>query len=111
MFLAALPAPHVGLALATALSANQNAVMLYRRLRQDQIFTLGLTDHATIKRAMIATVVMALVILAINPDTDAWLSMHAIERVSHLAGIIVVAVLAYTITLFITGFRPGAFRV
>ena len=111
MLLAALPGPHVGLALATALSANQNAVMLYRRLRQDQIFILGPTDHVTVKRAAIATAVMALVILAINPDTDVWLSMHAIERASHLAGIIAVAVLAYTITLFVTGFRPGAFRV
>jgi len=37
MMLASIPAAHTGLALATALSANQNALMLYRKLKSDAV--------------------------------------------------------------------------
>ncbi len=111
MMLAALPAAHAGLALATALSANQNAFMLYRRLKHDNIYHLQSVDTATIKRVLIATAVMTVVILLINPAFDAWLAMQAIERATHLAGIILAAILAYGTTLLATGFRPTSYRV
>lgn len=111
MMLAALPTAHTGLALATAVSANQNAMMLYRRLKKDAIYTLQSADHATLKRAAIATAVMALVIWLITPATDEWIAMQAIQRVTRLAGIIGLAVISYAVTLIATGFRPGSYRV
>jgi len=111
MMLASIPAAHVGLALATALSANQNALMLYRKLKSDAIYQLAQTDMATLYRSLIACLVMGLAIVLVSPDTDTWLAMQAIERVRHLAGIIALAFLVYVVTLFISGFRPRSYRV
>lgn len=111
MMLAAIPAAHTGLALATAVSANQNALMLYHRLKKDAIYQLQPTDTKTIKRVFIATTAMALVIWLMTPATDSWLDMQAIERVTHLAVIIASAVVAYAVTLVAAGFRPRNYRV
>jgi len=111
MMLAAIPAAHTGLALATALSANQNAIMLYQRLKKDSIFRLQSTDISTIKRALLATSTMALVILLLTPPLDNWLTMQAIERGTRLAAIIAAAVVTYTVTLIAAGFRPGNYSV
>ncbi len=110
LMLAGVPIAHAGLALATALSANQNAFMLYRRLKKDNIYILQNQDTATLYRALLATSVMALVIVLINPTIDAWLAMQAIERASHLAVIICAATLAYGTTLFAAGFRLANYR-
>jgi len=111
MMLVSIPAAHTGLALATALSSNQNALMLYRKLKSDAIYRLNDADIATLKRSLIATTVMGLAIIVLSPNTDTWLSMQAIERISHLAGIIALAFLIYAATLFIAGFRPRSYRV
>ena len=111
MMLASIPAAHTGLALATALSANQNAVMLYRRLKKDAIFRLQYADMTTIKRALLASSMMALVIWLMTPATDSWLTMQAVERGKRLAVIIAAAVVTYTVTLIAAGFRPGNYRV
>ncbi len=111
MMLASIPAAHTGLALATALSANQNAVMLYRRLKQDTIFQLRSADFSTIKRALLATSTMALVVWLMTPATDHWLTMQAIERGTRLAVIIAAAAVTYAVTLFAAGFRPGNYSV
>jgi len=111
MMLASIPAAHTGLALATALSANQNAIMLYQRLKKDSIFRLQSTDISTIKRALLATSTMALVILLLTPPLDNWLTMQAIERGTRLAAIIAAAVVTYTVTLIAAGFRPGNYSV
>ena len=100
-----------GLALATAVSANQNALMLYRRLKKDAIFRLQSADLLTLKRALLATLTMALVIWLMTPATDSWLTMQAIERGTHLAVIIAAAIVTYTVTLFAAGFRPRNYSV
>ena len=111
MMLASIPAAHTGLALATALSANQNALMLYRKLKSDAIYQLAQADMATLYRSLIACVVMGLTIVLVSPDNDAWQAMQAIERARHLAGIIGLAFLVYVVTLFLSGFRPRSYRL
>ena len=111
MMLASLPIAHTGLALATALSANQNALMLYRQLKKDSLYKLQASEIKTTKRAAIATAAMALVIWFLTPIAEHWSTMQAIERVTHLAGIIAASVATYGITLFATGFRPGDYSV
>ena len=111
MMLASLPIAHTGLALATALSANQNALMLYRQLKKDSLYKLQASEIKTTKRAAIATAAMALVIWFLTPIAEHWSTMQAIERVTDLAGIIAASVATYGITLFATGFRPGDYSV
>ena len=111
MMLASLPIAHTGLALATAVSANQNALMLYRQLKKDAIYRLNTKELSTIKRAALATTAMAVVIWLLNPAADSWLAMQAIERVTRLGGIIAASIVTYAAVLFLAGFRPGDYSV
>ncbi len=111
MMLASLPIAHTGLALATAVSANQNALMLYQQLKKDTIYQLQSAEIKTFKRVVIATVAMAVVIWLLNPSVDSWLAMQAIERATRLGAIIAASVATYAGTLFIVGFRPGDYSV
>ncbi len=105
--LMALPAPHTGLALATALSANQQALMLYGQLRRENAYQVDSGTKKLIAKATLSSVSMGLVLIWISPPPEQWFSMHAIERAKHLAGIIIAAMLVYGCTLFLTGVRPN----
>ncbi len=111
LLLASAPAAHTGLALATALSANQNALMLYSKLKKDGVYQLQKADTNALKRVLIAATVMAVVILLTTPESNAWQAMQAIERITRLAGIIALSGLAYGATLFAAGFRLANYRV
>lgn len=111
LYLAGLPIAHTGLALATALSSNQNAFMLYRKLKTEKLFSLQANEVTTLKRVLIATAVMACAILLLNPAYDIWFAMTAIERAMRLSAIIAVAVAAFGIALYASGFRLSRFRL
>lgn len=106
MMLMAIPAPHTGLALATALSANQQAAMLYHQLRKEGAFRISGGSQRLITKAAVASILMALTIVYLSPEPNSWLTMHAIERARHLAGIIVAAMLVYGSVLLLSGVRP-----
>ncbi len=111
MLALALPAAHTGLALATALSANQQAFMLYRQLRLEDAYHCSQSTAGIIGRAVVATVVMTITIAMITPDTSHWLAMQAIQRAIQLIGIISVAVTVYCCTLAALGVRPNDLTV
>ncbi len=103
----AIPAAHTGLALATALSANQQALMLYRRLRHEGVMAFSTNSRGMIYRALLATVCMSLAIAIACPDAQAWFAMQAGTRVLTLTVIITVAVIVYFAVLLMTGIRPA----
>ena len=103
----AIPAAHTGLAMATALSANQQAFMLYRRLKHENVVAFSANSRAMIYRAILATVCMSIAIVIVCPDADAWFSMQAATRVLTLTGIIAAAVIVYFAVLLVTGIRPA----
>lgn len=107
----ALPAPHTGLALATAFSANQQAFMLFRKLRNQGVFKLSRQARQMISRAALATFCMALTVLFLSPSADHWFAMQAGQRASTLAGIIAASIVVYICTLLITGVRPRHLQV
>ena len=102
----AIPAAHTGLALATALSANQQALMLYLRLRKEGVISVSPTTWRMIAKAMIATVTMSLIIALLTPSATDWFSMQASARVLTLTGIIVASVIVYFAVLLMSGIRP-----
>lgn len=106
MVMLAIPAAHTGLALATALSANQQAIMLFRQLRRENIYKLSNNCRTMIIRAALATFLMALSIIILCPKADNWFAMQASQRATTLAGIIIVAVVVYSTTLLLSGVRP-----
>jgi len=106
MVLLALPAAHTGLALATALSANQQAFMLLRQLGRESAYSLSADNKRIITGAAIATVVMAVVIYLITPDAQFWTVSTASTRVARLVVIIVAAALTYGAALLLLRIHP-----
>jgi len=105
----AVPAAHTGLALATALSANQQALMLYRRLRQELVLNTSGRTRSIILRVVVATFCMMIIIWLMCPADEAWYAMHARSRAGTLAGIIAASVLVYFSVLLLCGVRPKDF--
>ena len=103
-------APHVGLALATSLSAYINALMLYRGLRSKAIFTPQDGWMAWIFRIIMASIAMAAAVIWLNPDTIQWSQWSLSESLAHLAYIILSAVVVYFLLLWLQGLRPGQLK-
>jgi len=99
-------APHVGLAMATSLSAYINAGLLYRGLRKRRIF---IPDHGGLShflKVVIASVGMAALLLWLLPPTTQWSLWAMHQRVLHLGGLILAAAIFYFVLLWLQGVRP-----
>lgn len=101
------PAPHAGLALATALAGFVNAGLLYVNLRRHGIYRPRPGWLATWSRTLAATAVMAAVLLALNPAADQWELMGGAMRAAWLAGLIAAGALSYAAVLVALGLRPA----
>ncbi len=106
MVLLALPAPHTGLALATALSANQQAFMLLRQLRRESAYSLSADNKRIIAGAAFASLLMAVAVYLITPEADFWFDSSASLRATRLIAIIAVAVLTYCAALLVARIHP-----
>ncbi len=103
-------APHVGLALATSLSAYINAMLLYNGLRNNAIFIPQDGWTAWIFKIVIATTAMASVALWLNPDAIQWSQWQPVERLTNLAMIIIFGIFAYIALLWLQGLRPAQLK-
>jgi putative peptidoglycan lipid II flippase len=103
-------APHIGLALATSLSAYINALLLYSGLRNNGIFSPQSGWAAWIFRIVIASTAMAAVTIWLNPDTTQWSQWQIHERLINLAMIIASAASTYFILLWLQGLRPNQLK-
>ena len=99
-------APHIGLALATSCSAYLNAFMLYRGLRQIEVYKPTQGWVKLLAQITIACAAMVAGILWITPELSQWSSWPAVSRVTNMAGIIVMAVIVYFVTLMLAGLHP-----
>ncbi len=103
-------APHVGLALATSFAAYINAILLYRGLRKKAIFTPQTGWFDWLFRIIIATIVMAAVIIWLSPDTSQWSHWGSVQRLSRLALIIFSGAFVYFGLLWLQGLRPSQLK-
>lgn len=106
-----IPLAHVGLALATSLSASLNAALLWRGLRQRG--SLGSMPGwgrflLQVSGALLA-MLLVLVLLA-RPDAT-WLAWNDLARVLWLALTCAAGGLAYLLALWLAGIRLAHFRV
>lgn len=97
-------APHTGLAIASSLSAWQQAFMLYRQLSKDDIYHLSASVVKFAIRGIPALIALTLVLLAFS-GID-WQARDAWARLSLLIGIISAGAFTYLIGLLLTGIRP-----
>ncbi|KTG24187.1 multidrug transporter MurJ [Idiomarina sp. WRN-38] len=106
----AIPFSYVGLAMATAASAAINACLLGFTLYKEGVLKAQPGTWRFIVQVILATAVMISVILWLNPDETAWQQSSLVERPWLLAQMIGAGVVAYLVTLLVTGMRPRHFR-
>ncbi|MFK8080248.1 MAG: murein biosynthesis integral membrane protein MurJ [Granulosicoccus sp.] len=96
-------APHTGLALASSLSAWQQALMLYRELSKEDIYRLSENVGRFVLKATPGVVALTLVMLA-SKGVD-WTVLDAIGRLTRLLAIISGSAAVYAVVLMISGIR------
>jgi putative peptidoglycan lipid II flippase len=102
---------YVGLAIATTMSATLNAWLLYRGLKQADIYHLSKKTKVFIAKLIFSACVMALVVYQLSNDFDVWLTMSLLEQISQLVFCIGVGCLSYFIVIFLLGVRLNDFKV
>lgn len=97
---------HTGLALAISLAAFVNAALLYRLLRQHEVYTPGPGWRRFFVQILIATVVMALVLAWGMGDLRDWLVAGAARRALHLGLLVAGGGAVYLAVLYAVGVHP-----
>ncbi len=103
-------APHVGLALATTISALFNALLLYRGLRRDGVYVPhpGWGRFA-IQVAVASSLMSGAVLWARNQAGD-WLALSAFERLGALAACVAGGMIVYFLACYLAGLTPASLR-
>lgn len=101
---------YVGLALATAMSASLNAFLLYRGLKQAQIFILSKETLWFLAKLVIASVVMAGLLYWQTPLLSVWVQLSLMQQIMQLALLCAVAVAGYFVLLAAMGVRLRHFK-
>lgn len=99
---------HAGLALATSLSALINASLLFYFLRTREIYKSEQGWSILILRVITASLVMAILIYFMVPETAVWNEWGTLQRVAKLSLYISTSMISYFVTLWIIGLRPQA---
>lgn len=104
------PFGFVGLAMATALSATLNAVLLYQKLHRTQVYQLSNATIGFICKVLISSIGMALAIHELNVDISIWSQWEISQKLSQLAILIGASVLLFVALLLAMGIRPHHFK-
>jgi putative peptidoglycan lipid II flippase len=101
---------HVGLALATSMSAFLNAFLLWRGLIQRGIYRAA--EHWTrfLVRISLALSLMGLALFCLTPPLSDWLAFSVITQVAWMAGLCVGGMGIYFLMLRTLGLRITEFR-
>ncbi|MFU8837941.1 MAG: murein biosynthesis integral membrane protein MurJ [Thiohalomonadaceae bacterium] len=99
--------PHAGLALATALAAFSNALLLFLRLRRDGVYQAQPGWGRFALQVLIANLLMLALLFWLNPPLAEWLAWGAGQRASTLAGLVGAAIFIYIAVLLAVGIRPA----
>lgn len=100
---------HVGLALATSLSAWLNAGLLLRGLRQTDVLTFQAGWGMFLLRLCLATLAMAAALCWLLPEAPAWQAWAWWQRALELAQLVAAGLAAYLISHLLLGTRLADF--
>lgn len=101
---------HVGLSLASTLSAFLNAGLLYHGLHQRGVYQVGRQWLPLITRIVLANAVMLVLLLAVTPDSNWWLAQSGLPRVGWVLLICGLGAVSYAASLLLMGFRLRELR-
>ncbi|SMN13095.1 Proposed peptidoglycan lipid II flippase MurJ [Bathymodiolus heckerae thiotrophic gill symbiont] len=96
---------HIGLAIATSLSAIINASLLYYYLKQQAIFMLSANFLKLFSKVLVAGIIMVVFILNFNQTINDYLSADAWNRVLSIGRIISISALIYFVSLKLLGIK------
>ena len=99
-------APHMGLALATSMSAWLNAILLWRGLRKAGVYTPLPGWLKCLMQVLFAVSCMAISLLWFTGSTEDWVTWSWQTRVSRLSLLIGMGITVYFGALFAVGVRP-----
>jgi len=103
-------APHVGLALATTISALFNAILLYRGLRRDGVFEPRSGWGRFGIQVAVASSLMSGAVLWGRDQAGDWLALSLLERVGALAVCVISGMTIYFLACYIVGLTPAKLR-
>lgn len=96
---------HVGLALATALSAMLNAGLLYFTLRKKAVYQPITGWGLFFIRMVLANIVLVAFLLWVTPINSDWISWSGWHRFGILMGLIATSAIVYFAVLALCGVR------
>ncbi|MGI9334499.1 MAG: murein biosynthesis integral membrane protein MurJ [Gammaproteobacteria bacterium] len=105
-FILVVPLAHVGLALATSLSACLNAGLLFRGLHKEGVYRPCSGWPVLVARVLVASAAMSAVVLWFRGEPGGWSQADALTRAARLASLVVAGAATYAATLLICGLRP-----
>ncbi|EAT11610.1 murein biosynthesis integral membrane protein MurJ [Bermanella marisrubri] len=105
------PFAHVGLAMATTLSAYLNAGLLFWFLRKDGHYVVQPGWWLWIARLILGNALMLVVLLMINPDTAQWLEFTEWQRIAWTGLLVGAGIAVYGGSLLISGVRLRHLRM
>lgn len=101
---------HVGLALATSVSAWLNAVLLFRGLRREAVLPPNLLLVKWIMQIGVASAAMIVVLLWIMPEGALWAGWSWWQRAIQLGVLCVSGLVVFAASLFLSGVRSADLR-
>jgi putative peptidoglycan lipid II flippase len=101
---------HVGLALATALAAWLNAILLWRGLVKADVYKAAAGQFVQMAKLLVAALVMGAVLIWVGQFSLDMLAQHWWQRGLSLLGLCGVGVIIYFAILALLGFRPMHFK-
>lgn len=90
---------HVGLAIATSISAFINATLLYYYLKKQNIFTVDNSVKQIFLKALASSFIMVFFIFMINQDVNYYLDADVFNRVFNISLVIIFSVAVYFLSL------------
>lgn len=109
LFLYFTPLRHAGLALAVGLGACLNATLLWVNLQKSGAFVPNKGWLLFLAKLLLAVTIMAVALHLVATGAGDWLAMPTLDRLLHLAGVVVMGMLIYFAMLGLLGFRPRDF--
>ena len=101
---------HVGLALATSVSAWINAGLLYLGLRRGGIPLTGVFEAKFIARLVVAVSLMGIAVSMMSPAVSLWLTADLSWRVGQMTLLVFVGMASFAMVLAVLGFKLNEVR-
>jgi putative peptidoglycan lipid II flippase len=104
------PLAHVGLAMATSISAWMNAGLLMWGLVRTNVYAAQKGWPLFLLKLAVANSLMLLAVFLVGPQSGDWENYAVFERCYRMGGVVVAGVVVYFVALFVMGFRLSGLR-